>query len=111
MTLETYACINFHSSYIVLVQELFMDKSQFRTISSNCCYLIIFPGRRNINSARILFRQMYGKEDVRSLMNIFEDLSKSSFGYLVIDLTARACENLRLRSHLFDPFPRVYSLN
>ena len=97
-------------SYISLTQQLFMDKPEFRTISGNTNAFVIFPTRRNANAARILFRQMYDPISVKKLCALYDSLMLKPFVHLVLDYSTRTCEAVRIRSHIFEEFPRIYSL-
>ena len=92
-------------SVILLVQNLFNQNKQMRTISLNSHYIIFMQGIRSNQQIEYLGRQIFpGKS--KELLKIFEFINKViykeyGFGYLIIDLHPRSKDKYRLRTRIF----------
>ena len=71
-------------SVIFIVQNLFNQNKQMRTISLNSHYIIIMKGIRTSQQVEILGRQLYpGKS--KKILEIFKLATSKPFGYLLFD--------------------------
>jgi hypothetical protein len=88
-------------SVIFLTQNLFFQSKQFRTISLNTQYLIVFKNPRDASQIATLGKQMYpnGK---KFLVDAFRQATDKPHGYLLIDLQADTLEKYRIRTNIFD---------
>ena len=87
-------------SVIYIVQNLFDQHKEHRTISLNAHYLVIFKNPRDGSQIVHLAKQMYpGK--THYVRQAFALATRQAHGYLVIDLKQNTPEGMRLRSHIF----------
>ena len=87
-------------SIIYIVQNLFDQHKEHRTISLNSHYLVIFKNPRDGSQIVHLAKQMYpGK--THYLRRAFALATGQPHGYLLIDLKQATPEGMRLRSHIF----------
>ena len=71
-----------------------------RTLSLNSHYLIMFKNPRDHLQIANLSRQMYPGRS-HFLIEAFEDATKESHGYLLIDLKPDTDDQLRIRTGIF----------
>ena len=89
-------------SVILLVQNLFVRGKEFRTISLNAQYLVLFKNPRDRSIIYSLGRQVY-PQAVSFLYEAYVDATKGqAFSYLFIDLKPDTPEELRVLSNLFN---------
>ena len=87
-------------SVIYIVQNLFDQHKEHRTISLNAHYLVIFKNPRDGSQIVHLAKQMYpGK--TQYVRQAFALATRKPHGYLVVDLKQTTPEGMRLRSHIF----------
>ena len=87
-------------SVIYIVQNLFDQHKEHRTISLNAHYLVIFKNPRDGSQIVHLAKQMYpGKTNY--VRQAFALATQEPHGYLLIDLKQTTPEGMRLRSHIF----------
>ena len=87
-------------SVIYIVQNLFDQHKEHRTISLNAHYLVIFKNPRDGSQIVHLAKQMYpGK--THYVRQAFALATRKPHGYLVVDLKQTTPEGMRLRSHIF----------
>ena len=87
-------------SIVYIVQNLFDQQKEHRTISLNSHYLVIFKNPRDGSQIVHLAKQMYpGK--THYLRQAFALATRQPHGYLLIDLKQATPEGMRLRSHIF----------
>ena len=87
-------------SIVYIVENLFDQHKEHRTISLNSHYLVIFKNPRDGSQIVHLAKQMYpGK--THYLRQAFALATGQPHGYLLIDLKQATPEGMRLRSHIF----------
>ena len=87
-------------SVIYIVQNLFDQHKEHRTISLNAHYLVIFKNPRDGSQIVHLAKQMYpGKNQY--VRQAFALATRQAHGYLLIDLKQGTPEGMRLRSYIF----------
>ena len=87
-------------SIVYIVQNLFNQQKEHRTINLNSHYLVIFKNPRDGSQIVHLAKQMYpGK--THYLRQAFALATQQPHGYLLIDLKQATPEGMRLRSHIF----------
>lgn len=89
-------------SVIYLIQNLFANQgrggNQQRDISLNSHYVILMKNPRDALQPKVLGAQM----DKRPFMaDIYDDATKKSYGYLMLDFTQQIDDLLRFRTHIF----------
>ncbi len=85
---------------IFLVQNVFQQAKQMRTISLNTHYLVLYKNPRDQSQIRVLSNQMFpGKKNF--LVNVYADATKTPHSYLLIDLHPETPEEHRVRTNIF----------
>lgn len=91
-----------------LVQNLFGNGKQFRTISLNTHYFIIFAQPRDSIQIQTLGRQIAGFSQVKYFMSAFLKCTESRFGYMLIDVHPQGSP-LKFRTNILpDQLTRVF---
>ena len=85
MNLFTVGSHHKNISVFFLTQNIFSKGKFSRDISLNSNYMIIFKNPRDQQQLQILARQMYPNNS-KFLIESFQDATKASFGYLLLDL-------------------------
>ena len=86
---------------IFLVNNLFFrGLRNYRLISVNTNYFVIFRSSRDKSSITTLARQMWGR-NYKLMEQAYDDAVKRDFGYLLIDLKPGTKKALRLRTNIF----------
>ena len=99
-SLFTKGCHHRNIIIIYIVQNLFDQHKEHRTISLNAHYLVVFKNPRDGSQIVHLAKQMYpGKNNY--MRHAFELATRYPHGYLLIDLKQSTPVGLRLRSHIF----------
>lgn len=88
--------LNFSTFF--LVQNLFANGKQFRTISLNTHYFILFKNQRDQLQIQTLGRQIFPGQ-LNYFMDAYKKATESQFGYLLIDLHPRT-EKYKLRTRI-----------
>ena len=87
-------------SMIFISQKLFVNGENFRQISQNSDYYVIFKNPRNCQEIRNLASQMTpGK---MQLISHYIEATKNPFSYLFINLTQECQPKVKYLSHLFN---------
>lgn len=87
-------------SIIFIVQNLFHQGKEMRTIHLNSQYLVLYKNPRDKSQILHLARQMSpGK--LKAFQEIFQDATSPAYGYLLIDLCPETEERLRMRTGIF----------
>ena len=95
-------------SVLFLVQNLFHQGKDFRTVSLNSQYMVLFRNPRDANQVAHMAKQMY-PGNIKFLQEAFKDATSTPYGYLLIDLKQSTPEEYRVRSEIFhDEFTHVY---
>ena len=87
-------------SVICLVQNLFYQNKESRTLSLNTQYLVVFKNPRDQQQVSVLASQMYPGKSGQFLQK-FREATQPPFGYLLVDLKQETPENKRLKANIF----------
>ena len=87
-------------SVMYIVQNLFDKNKDFRTISLNSHYLIIFNNPRDRTQIVNLAKQMYPGQ-TEYVKDAFCKAVRDPYGYILIDLKQTTPDTYRLRSRIF----------
>jgi hypothetical protein len=106
--LFTQGCHHKHISTIYITQNLFLQEKYSRTISLNTQYLILFRSLRDASQITTLGRQLFpGKSKL--LTQVYEDVMKKPYAYLVVDNSPHGHPDYRLRTNIFPgEYPLIY---
>ena len=99
-TLFTKKSHHRNTSVLYLVQNLFSNNKEHRTISLNTHYMVVFKNPRDATSMSHLARQMYPGR-TKFALDAFKDATSVPHGYLLIDLKQDTSEDMRLRTCIF----------
>ena len=98
--LFTKSCHHRNLSVIFILQNLFYQGKESRTISLNSHYMTIFRSVRDKSQIVHLAKQMYpGK--TKFMQESYDDATKEPYGYLFVDLRPQTPDQLRLRTNIF----------
>ena len=92
---------------LYLVQNLFSNNKEHRTISLNTHYMVVFKNPRDATSMSHLARQMYPGR-TKFALDAFKDATSEPHGYLLIDLKQDTSEDMRLRTCIFPDYDLQY---
>lgn len=96
--LFTKGCHHTNTTVIYIQQNLFPKNKEQRDISLNAKYMVIFKNPRDSRQIGILASQM-GKYEL--IMEAYKKATIVPYGYLMIDVTQNAHDDLRIRSGIF----------
>ena len=84
-------------SVINLVQNLYHNSTDHRTVSLNTQYLVLFKNPRNILQIEHLGRAILGRK-YKNLVDAYNHATSKPFSYLLLDLCQQTLDTLRIRS-------------
>ena len=84
-------------SVILLLQNLFFNGKESRTISLNAHYIVLFENPRDNTIVTSLAKQMYPSK-IKFLQEAFRDATKLPYHYLFLDLKPYTDEKFRVRT-------------
>ena len=87
-------------SVIYIVQNLFHQSKDHRTISLNASYLVLTKNVRDASQVIHLAKQIY-PNNVKFFQQAYQMATAEPFSYLFIDLTPTCPDETRLRSGIF----------
>jgi hypothetical protein len=95
-------------SVIFIVQNLFYQALEMRTMSLNSQYIILMKNRRDLTQISTFARQIYPR-NVKFFMDAYQQaLEMNDYGYILFDARADTPESLRLRTNITpDKFPTI----
>lgn len=85
---DLFTIFSHHMNFTVffLVQNLFLNGKQFRTISLNSHQFILFNNQRDLLQIKIFAKQCF-PEQTKYFMDAYKRATFSKFGYLFVDLS------------------------
>lgn len=86
-------------SIIFIVQNIFNQNKQMRTICLNAHYIVLTKGLRNTQQISLLGKQIFSKS--KELIEVFKHATSRPFGYLILDLHPQTKDEFRLRTRIF----------
>ena len=87
-------------SVVFIVQNIFSNNKEHRTISLNTHYMILFKNPRDKTQISHLGKQMFpGKSNY--MQESYLNAVSKPYGYLLIDLRQQTPDHLRLRTDIF----------
>ena len=91
---------HFNCSILFLSQSLFFGKKEYRTMSLNTKYLLLFKSPRDSSQIMHLARQM-NPQDPNVIISAFKDATRHPYSYLLMDFDQQQNDRLRLRTNIF----------
>lgn len=89
--------LNFSTFFVV--QNLFANGKQFRTISLNTHYFILFKNQRDQLQIQTLGRQMFPGQ-LHFFTEAYQKATDPKYGYLLIDVSPHSDPKYKLRTHI-----------
>lgn len=86
-------------SVIFIVQNIFFQAKFMRTISINTHYFFLLKNPRDRSQIMAFGRQLY-PNDSKFFIESYDDATKEPFSYLLVDVSPRTPDKLRLRSNI-----------
>ena len=117
---ELGSCVDMEKLFTQLAHHLklsviFMGNNLFqknfsRTITINVHVIVLFRNARDAQQIKCLGRQLFPLK-AEEFVNAYKDCVSKPYGYIVVDLSPSACEQLRLRTNIFQgELPVIYKL-
>lgn len=88
-------------SVIFIVQNLFFQTKEMRTISLNCMYFILMKNPRDRLQVMNLGRQIF-PHSMDYFMKTVDDAFRDPFSHLIVDMTSACDDSIRLRQRVKD---------
>ena len=85
---------------IFIVQNLFYQGKEMRTISLNAHYLVLYKNPRDKSQIRYLAHQIY-PENSKFLSNVYDHATADPHTYLIVDLHPETPEQFRILTNIF----------
>lgn len=108
-TIEIFSILSHHTNTVVflLTQNLFSKNRNFRDISLNCTYVILFKNPRDGSQiARFASQFRPGKGNSEVIIEAFRDATREPYSYVLFDFHQTTNDKLRIRTKLVpDDFP------
>lgn len=86
-----------NTSVIVILQNLFYQSRELRTMSLNSHYMVLFKNPRDASQITHLAKQMY-PGNIGFMQDAFRQATEVPYGYLFVDLKQATSDQFRLRS-------------
>lgn len=86
-------------SVVFIIQNLFFQSKEMRTISLNCMYYILLKNPRDRLQLMVLGRQIF-PGSIDFFARSVEDAFREPFSHLVIDMTSQCDDKMRLRQRV-----------
>jgi adenosyl cobinamide kinase/adenosyl cobinamide phosphate guanylyltransferase len=90
---------HYHTTVILLVQNLFQNGSIFRTMSLNVQYLVVFKNPRDQSQIGHLAKQ-FAPGKSKNIVKLFQDNTKKQYSYILFDFHQSTPEHLRIRTDI-----------
>jgi hypothetical protein len=87
-------------SIICLLQNLYYQGRENRTMSLNTQYMELFKNPRDQQQIAVLARQMYPNDSDR-MLQIYKEATHEPYGYLFVDLKPETPDSERLKTDIF----------
>lgn len=85
----------------LLLQNFFFSSGWIRTISLNAHILILFPNQRDMSQFHRIASQVSPKNR-QFLIDVYEEIAREPYSYLLIDTSVLCPEHLRIRSDILN---------
>ena len=93
-------CAHHYNFFCILVsQNAFSPGKEFRTISLNTHYFILFKNRRDELQIQTLGRQIFPRQ-LNYFMDAYKKATDEKYGYLLVDLSPHSDPRYNLRTHI-----------
>jgi energy-coupling factor transporter ATP-binding protein EcfA2 len=100
--IEIFTTLSHHcdASVIFISQNLFVQNSEFRTISLNCQYFFIMKSPRDMHQINAFAKQMFPGEN-NFIIEAYKHATDEPYSYLLFDAHQETPQFLRVRARIF----------
>ena len=91
---------HYNCSVIYIVQNLFKQNKENRTIFLNSHYIVVFKNPRYVSQMVHLAKESYPSRP-KVVQEAFLDATSKPFGYLLFDFTQKIQDSYRLQTQIF----------
>ena len=96
---QMFTRVSHHCNISIFFMTQNMYEKGIRTISLNSHYLVLFKNLRDSLQIKMISRQIF-PENSSFLLDAYNDATAKPYGYLIIDLTQKCHDLLRVRSNI-----------
>ena len=98
---DIYCQISHHYNYIAwfVTQNVFSPGKEFRTISLNTHYFLLFNMPRDLQQVSVLARQIFPGQG-KYFMSAFRKATNEKYNYLLVDISPHSDPKYKLRTHI-----------
>ena len=93
-------CNHRNSIAIVMTQRIYVSNDNFRMISDNCDYIILFKQLRGEQKLKMLARDVFPSKLQKYFFESYNHATKEQYGYLVIDIGFATIKSKSLYSRI-----------
>lgn len=97
------------TSVILIMQDVFYHGTERKILLRNAQYLTLFKSPLDMSGIYAIANRMMPKKQ-KLFLNIFERVTSVPHGYLFIDGHQTSPSAVKLRSDIFEPYHRVFTL-
>ena len=100
-------------SVIFLTQNIFHNDKRVRTINANSNHFVFLRSPRSLMQLHTLARQCIAKDNIKNLIQAYNDATESKYGYIWINLDPRVQSHMMVTSNICptdESFPVLYKL-
>ena len=95
-------------SLFYITQSLFHNCDQFRLMSNNAHYYVIFNNKRNASQINTLARQIYIGKEQRRIINCYKRAAQMQFGFIVLSFAPELPDEVAVITDFWEICPSVY---
>ena len=109
-TVEMFILGSHHKqvSLFYITQSLFHNDDQYRLMSNNAHYYVIFNNKRNACQINHLARQIFiGKEQQR-IINAYKRISRMNYGFMILSFAQEIPDELAVITDFWEICPSVF---
>ena len=95
-------------SLFYITQNLFPNCPNFRLMSANSHYYVLFYNQRNFRQVCTLARQIFVGKDVNRILAAYKRASETERGFILLSFSTLLPKELTVITDYFDKWPSVY---
>ena len=95
-------------SLFYITQNLFPNCPNFRLMSANSHYFVLFYNQRNFRQVTTLARQIFVGKDVKRILEAYKRASETERGFILLSFSALLPKELTVVTDFFNRWPSVY---
>ena len=100
LLVDIYCQYSHHMNFTCwfICQNLFNASKQFRCMSLNTHYFILFKNQRDQNQVALLARQVFGSE--KFFLDAYRKATDKPYGYILLDLSPHSISEYKVRTNI-----------